>query len=69
MKLKSTGAKSNKSSIHLGLHHKDIKKSASEKNSKVGRKKDLDKIKLMGENFVESGSIKTLDSHFSNPPK
>lgn len=69
LKLEPTRAKSNKSSIHLGLHQKVIKKNAMEKNSKVGRKKDLDKIKLMGENLVESGLVKTLDSHFSNPPK
>lgn len=69
LKLEPAGVKSNKSSAHLGLHQKDIKKSASKKVSKVGRKKDLDKIKLKRENLVESGSVKTLDSHFSNPPK
>lgn len=69
LKLEPARVESNKSAIHLGLHQKDIKKSASEKSSKVGRKKDLDKIKLMGENLVESGLVKTLDSHFSNPPK
>lgn len=69
LKLELARAKTNKSSVDLGLHQKDTKKSASEKNSKVGRNKDLDKIKLMGENLVESGSVKNLDSHFSNPPK
>lgn len=63
------GIKSNKISLHLGLLQKDIKKGATEKNSKVGRKEDLEKIKLMGENLVESRSVKTLDSHFSNPSK
>lgn len=48
-KLEPTGVKSNKTPVHLGLHQKDIKKGASEKNLKVGRKKDLDKIKLQWE--------------------
>lgn len=67
-KLESCRAKINKISLHLGLLQKYIKKGATEKNTKVGRK-DLDKIKLMRENLVELGSVKTLDSHFSNPPK
>lgn len=67
--LSSTGVKSNNISSHLGLLQKDIKKGPMEKISKAGRKKDLDKIKLMGENLVESRSVNTLDSHFSNPLK
>lgn len=58
-----------KSLSSLGLHQKDSKKGVGEKSSKPGRKKDLEKIKLIGENLVESGSVKTLDSHFSNPSK
>ncbi|XP_059068704.1 uncharacterized protein LOC131859159 [Cryptomeria japonica] len=62
-------AKSSKDSPHLGFLQKDIKKCMEEKSLKVGRKKDLDKIKLTGENLVESGSVKTQDSHFSSPLK
>jgi hypothetical protein len=61
--------KRGKSSQHLGILQKEGKKGASEKSVKVGRKKDLEKIKMIGETLVESGSIKTLDSHFSTPPK
>lgn len=43
------------------------KKRAFEKSSKAGHKKDLEKIKLMGETLVEPGFVRTLESHFSNP--
>ncbi|XP_059066214.1 uncharacterized protein LOC131857556 [Cryptomeria japonica] len=61
--------KRGKSSPHLGILQKDGKKGVSEKNVKLGRKKDLEKIKMIGETLVESGSVKTLDSHFSTPSK
>ena len=48
---------------------KDIKKGGAEKLAKPGRKKDVDKIKLAGENLVESGEVKPLDSIFSGPLK
>lgn len=61
--------KRGKSSPHLDILQKDGKKGVSEKNVKLGRKKDLEKIKMIGETLVESGSVKTLDSHFSTPSK
>ena len=48
----------------LGIHQKTIKKDVAEKSLKVGRKKDQEKVKLVGETLVESGSVKTIDSHF-----
>ena len=48
----------------LGIHQKTIKKDAAEKSLKVGWKKDQEKVKLVGETLVESGSVKTIDSHF-----
>ena len=61
--------KRGKPSSHLGILQKDGKKGVSEKNRKSGRKKDLERIKMVGETLVESGSVKTLDSHFLTPPK
>jgi len=61
--------KQGKSSPHLGIFQKDGKKGGSKKNVKLGRKKDLERIKMIGETLVESGSVKTLDSHFSTPTK
>ena len=61
--------KQGKSSPHLGILQKDGKKGSLEKNVKLGQKKDLERIKMIGETLVESGSVKTLDSHFSTPPK
>ncbi|XP_057831869.1 uncharacterized protein LOC131042571 [Cryptomeria japonica] len=48
----------------LGIHQKTIRKDTPEKTLKVGRKKDQEKVKLVGETLVESGSVKTIDSHF-----
>lgn len=62
-------ARSNKPSPQLGILQRDLKKVGTEKSAKLGRKKDLEKIKLMGETLVESGSVKTLDSHFLSPLK
>lgn len=58
--------KNSKPSPHLGILQKDLKKGGVEKVAKLGRKKDLEKIKLIGENLVDSGSVKTLDSHFAS---
>ena len=46
-----------------------VRRGGSEKNVKMGRKKDLEKIKMIGETLVESSSVKTLDSHFLTPSK
>ncbi|XP_059076672.1 uncharacterized protein LOC131875950 [Cryptomeria japonica] len=56
--------KSSNSSSRLGILQKDLKKGVGEKNPKLGRKKDLEKIKSTGETLVESGAVKPLDSHF-----
>lgn len=53
-------------------HDKDgftpiIKKGHFEHSSKVGRKKDAKKIKSTGDLLVESGSVKTISTHFSQP--
>ena len=48
----------------LGILQKDIKKGGIEKFVKLGRKKDMEKIKLAGENLVELGAVKPLDSIF-----
>ena len=53
----------------LGIMQKDIKKGGAEKLVKSGRKKDVEKIKLAGENLVELGAVKPLDSIFSCPSK
>ena len=61
--------KQGKSASQLGILQNDGRKSVSEKNVKLGRKKDVEKIKMIGETLVESSSVKTLDSHFSTPLK
>lgn len=65
----SNAVKADKASPSLGLQQKTLKSRDFEKASKVGRKKDLEKIRMMGETLVESGSMNTLDSHFSNTRK
>lgn len=61
--------KSSLSSSRLGILQKELKKGVGERTSKIGRKNDMDKIKLARETLVELGSVKTLDSHFSCPQK
>lgn len=53
----------------LGIMQKDIKKGGAKKLVKSSQKKDVEKIKLVGEIFVESGAVKPLDSFFSFPLK
>lgn len=55
--------------LSLGVQQKVLKKNVLEKNSKLGRKKDKEKVKLTGENLVEYDSVKTLDSHFNTSQK
>ncbi|XP_059068347.1 uncharacterized protein LOC131858890 [Cryptomeria japonica] len=54
----SSSAAKNKPPPKLGILQKDIKKGGAEKFGKPGRKKDVEKIKLAGENLVESGETK-----------
>ena len=46
--------KRGKSPPHLGILQKDGRKGISEKSDKSGHKKDIEKIKLIGENLVDS---------------
>ncbi|XP_059070691.1 uncharacterized protein LOC131860310 [Cryptomeria japonica] len=55
------------SSPSLGVLQRPLKKGHFEFSSKVGRKKDADKLKSTGDLLVESGAIKTLEAHFSQP--
>lgn len=52
----------------FGASLENYKKKVVEKASTVGRK-DLEKIKMMGETLVELGFVKNLYSHFCNPLK
>ena len=52
------------SSLALGLMQRPFKKVSFTTPSRVGCKKDQDKIKLIGDLLVESGVVKTLDEHF-----
>ena len=61
--------KNNKASLSLGIQQKSFKKGPLDKPTKSGRKSDQEKVKIMGENLVESGSVKPIDSHFSHPHK
>ena len=61
--------KANKASLVLGIQQKSFKKGSLDKPLKSGRKTDQEKVKIMGENLVESGSVKPIDSHFSHPHK
>ena len=51
----------------LGIMQKDIKKGGADKFVKPSRKKYMEKIKLAGENLVELGAVKPLDSIFFRP--
>ena len=62
-------AKGNKASLGLGIQQKSFKKGSLDKPAKSGRKTNQEKVKIMGENLVESGSVKPIDSHFSHPHK
>jgi len=61
--------KANKASLVLGIQLKSFKKGSLDKPLKSGRKTDQEKVKIMGENLVEFGSIKPIDFHFSHPHK
>ena len=65
----SDPVKNNKASLALGIHRKSFKKGPLDKPIKSGRKTDQEKVKIMGENLVESGSVRPIDSHFSQPHK
>ena len=57
-------AKGLKAASTLGLQQNPFKKGISEKSTKSGRKKDQEKVKMMGETLVEVGFVKPIDSHF-----
>ena len=61
--------KSSLASSRLGIQQNELKKGVGDRTSKLGRKKDMEKIKLTGETLVDSGLVMTLDSHFSCPQK
>jgi hypothetical protein len=61
--------KGSKAYPSLGLQQKPFKKGPLEKTSKIGRKTDQEKVKIMGDTLVESGSVRPIDSHFSHPHK
>jgi hypothetical protein len=52
------------SSLSLDLMQRPFKKVSFTTPSRVGCKKDQDKIKFTGDLLVESGVVKTLDEHF-----
>lgn len=51
----------------LGVLQRPLKKGHFENASKVGHKKDVDKIKFIGDLLVESRFVKTIEAHFSQP--
>ncbi|XP_057818148.2 uncharacterized protein LOC131031127 [Cryptomeria japonica] len=51
------------SSHSLGVQQHPLKKGSFAPSSTVGRKKDLEKIKLTRDLLVESRSVKTIDAH------
>jgi hypothetical protein len=61
--------KGSKAHPSLGLQQKPFKRGPLDKSSKSGRKTDQEKVKIMGDTLVESGSVKPIDSHFSHPHK
>ena len=65
----SDPVKSNKASLVLGIQQKTFKRGPLDKPMKSGRKTDQEKVKIMGKNLVESGSVRPIDSHFSQPHK
>lgn len=62
-------AKGSKAHPTLGLQQKSFKKGLLDKPSRSGRKTDQERVKIMGDTLVESGSVKPIDSHFSHPHK
>ena len=62
-------AKNGKAHPTLGLQQKSFKKGSLEKSLRSGRKTDQERIKIMGDTLVESGSMKPIDSHFTHPHK
>ena len=62
-------AKGSKAHPTLGLQQKSFKKGTLDKPSRSGRKTDQEKVKIMGDTLVESGSVRPIDSHFSLPHK
>ena len=65
----SDPVKNNKASLILGIQQKAFKKGSLDKPIKSGRKTYQERVKIMGENLVESGSVRPIDSHFSQPHK
>jgi hypothetical protein len=50
----------------LGIYQKSLKKGAIDKMTKVGRKKDLEKMNIMRDSLVEYGVVKKLESHIAS---
>ena len=59
--------KNGKAHPTLGLQQKSLKKGSLEKLSRSGRKFDQERVKIMGDTLVKSGSMKPIDSHFTHP--
>lgn len=60
-----TSGKGRGSSQALGLQQRPLKKVSFDISYKYGHKKDREKIKLVGDLLMESGSVKPIDAHFS----
>lgn len=54
---------------YLGINQKSLVKGSTTKLKKVARKKDLEKIKIMGDYLVELIIVKMLESNFSSSHK
>ena len=62
-------AKNGQAHPTLGLKQKSFKKGSLEKPSRTGRKTIQERVKIMGDTFVESRSMKPIYSHFTHPHK